>query len=87
MVVVRMCVGCRRREATHSLLRVVVDGARVVVDVNHTLPGRGAWVHPRPDCVDAAVRKRAFSRALRQGNGLDVSAIEAAFTTENRLNG
>jgi predicted RNA-binding protein YlxR (DUF448 family) len=36
-----------------------------VADVTASLPGRGAWVHPDPGCVDAAVRRKAFGRALR----------------------
>ena len=30
-----------------------------------SLPGRGAWVHPTIECVEAAIRRRAFGRALR----------------------
>jgi predicted RNA-binding protein YlxR (DUF448 family) len=38
----------------------------VVPDVQRLLPGRGASVHPTDACVGEAVRRRAFSRALRQ---------------------
>ncbi|AZG44090.1 YlxR family protein [Gordonia insulae] len=37
----------------------------IVVDLAKTMPGRGAWLHPRRDCVSAAVRRRAFPSALR----------------------
>lgn len=87
MGVVRMCVGCRQREATSSLLRCVVEGVRVVPDVSRTIPGRGAWVHPQQRCVTAALKREAFPRALKRSRGLDVSTIEAFFTKENRLNG
>lgn len=33
--------------------------------VGRSLPGRGAWLHPDPDCLTAAVKRRAFARALR----------------------
>ncbi len=34
--------------------------------VGRTLPGRGAWLCPAsPGCVDQAVKRRAFGRALR----------------------
>ena len=33
--------------------------------VGRSLPGRGAWLHPDPACLGAAVRRRAFTRALR----------------------
>jgi uncharacterized protein len=29
------------------------------------MPGRGAHVHPTPACLDLALRRRAFGRALR----------------------
>lgn len=38
---------------------------RAVVDTAATEPGRGAWLHPDPGCVDAAVKRRALGRALR----------------------
>jgi predicted RNA-binding protein YlxR (DUF448 family) len=36
-----------------------------VVDTAARLPGRGAWVHPVSGCVENAVKRRAFGRALR----------------------
>ncbi|MFW0796298.1 YlxR family protein [Gordonia sp. CPCC 205515] len=66
---IRMCVGCRQRAEATELVRVVArtedDSPRVVVDVAKTMPGRGAWLHPRRDCVSAAVRRKAFGSALR----------------------
>ncbi|GAB88806.1 YlxR family protein [Gordonia rhizosphera] len=66
---VRMCVGCRRRAAATDLVRVVArrepDPPAVVVDLAKTMPGRGAWLHPRRDCVSAAVRRKALPTALR----------------------
>jgi len=40
------------------------------------LPGRGAWVHPTRECMDAALRRRAFGRALRVSTILDTQTIE-----------
>ena len=65
---VRTCVGCRATGPRSALLRVVaVSGSTVVlvVDVNRTMPGRGAWLHPDPGCLEKAERRRAFGRALR----------------------
>jgi predicted RNA-binding protein YlxR (DUF448 family) len=36
------------------------------VDVRRRLGGRGAWLHASPDCLDQALRRRAFGRALRR---------------------
>jgi predicted RNA-binding protein YlxR (DUF448 family) len=77
---VRTCVGCRKRELAVELLRVVAtptgngDNA-VTVDVAKNLPGRGAWLHPVPQGLHLAVRRRAFTRALRIAGSPDTSGV------------
>lgn len=51
---------------------------RVVADVRGRLPGRGASVHPTLDCLRRAVKRRAFGRALRRPDLVDVSAADLA---------
>ncbi|GHH87044.1 YlxR family protein [Streptomyces capitiformicae] len=71
----RTCVGCRQRAAKTELLRVVAIEGECVPDHRGTLPGRGAYVHPAPVCLDLAVRRRAFPRALRAPGPLDTVAL------------
>jgi predicted RNA-binding protein YlxR (DUF448 family) len=75
-------VGCRERAAKSDLLRIVAIEDTCVPDHRGTLPGRGAYLHPVPVCLDLAVRRRAFPRALRSPGALDTahlrSRIEAA---------
>ena len=81
---VRTCVGCRKRALTVELLRVVAvstengNGA-VIVDHVGNEPGRGAWLHPVSECLQAAIRRRAFGRALRISSSPDVSGVEEHF--------
>ncbi|MDG4664988.1 YlxR family protein [Mycobacterium sp. 236(2023)] len=81
---VRTCIGCRKRELAVELLRVVAadsghgsgnGSSTVIVDSARTLPGRGAWLHPDPGCLQAAVRRRAFGRALRITGTPDITAV------------
>ncbi|WP_166351642.1 YlxR family protein [Phytoactinopolyspora limicola] len=76
---IRTCVGCRDRAEKQELLRVVVDGSGptpgLVPDPEGRLPGRGAYIHPRPGCLDTATRRRAFARAFRQRGPLDASVV------------
>ena len=81
MEAVRTCVGCRTRAPRSTLLRVVAVESTLVPDERASMPGRGAWVHDTQECVDAAIRRRAFVRALRVSGPLD------AQTFEKRLNG
>nr|WP_176224892.1 YlxR family protein [Rhodococcus sp. 1168] len=77
---VRTCVGCKERAPAAGLLRVVVrdrDSTESVIvpDVDHRLPGRGAWLHLDPRCLENAERRRAFGRALRVSGSTDSSAV------------
>ncbi|WP_414687927.1 YlxR family protein [Mycobacterium sp.] len=47
----------------------------VVVDTVGNLPGRGAWLHPNQQCLRAAIRRRAFGRALRITGAPDTTAV------------
>jgi len=68
-------VGCRQRAAKTELLRVVAIEDECVPDHRGTLPGRGAYIHPALVCLDQAVRRRAFTRALRAPGALDTKAL------------
>ncbi|MFD7713434.1 YlxR family protein [Streptomyces sp. NPDC059785] len=74
----RTCVGCRERAAKNELLRIVAIEDACVPDPRGTLPGRGAHVHPALFCLDLAVRRRAFPRALRVPGPLDTTALRQA---------
>jgi uncharacterized protein len=95
---VRTCVGCRERDLRSALLRLVLAppatgvldvgpsdaGSRVVVDVRACLPGRGAWVHPTPSCLELAERRRAVPRALRVTGPLDLGEVRAYLEQQDR---
>ncbi|WP_184942464.1 YlxR family protein [Kitasatospora kifunensis] len=71
----RTCVGCRKRAAKHELLRITVVEGVCAPDPRGSLPGRGAYLHPEPACLDLAVRRRAFPRAFRLQGTLDTQAL------------
>ncbi|MDR2373484.1 MAG: YlxR family protein [Bifidobacteriaceae bacterium] len=76
----RTCVGCREREPCSNLIRLVLDTsvtpALVAVDRRDGLPGRGAWLHSRRQCVDRAISRKVWARAFRHQGGVDVSALQ-----------
>ena len=88
---VRTCIGCRGTDSWSALLRVVAGSATVatsdgvsrgsavpvIVDAEHRLGGRGAWLHPTVACCDHAVRRRAFGRALRVSTAIEVTGVTA----------
>ncbi|MEH3135015.1 MAG: YlxR family protein [Mycolicibacterium neoaurum] len=87
---VRTCVGCRKRALAVDLVRLStvsdMPGVNAVtVDTAGNLPGRGAWLHPDPQCLDVALRRRAIGRALRIPGSPDTTMVEELFRRlENR---
>nr|WP_281286318.1 YlxR family protein [Oryzihumus leptocrescens] len=83
-------MGCRSRDDRSSLLRVVAvwneQEHQLVAhpDPRRRLPGRGAWLHPTPECLELAVRRRAFARALRVKAPLDTSRVRAHVLEEQQ---
>lgn len=63
---VRTCIGCRACVSKEQLIRVVLDAGKLQLDWNASLPGRGAWLHPRVECVQNAINRKQFRRALRK---------------------
>ena len=81
---VRTCVGCGGKAAQRALVRVKAAGERVVVDRERS-GGRGAWLHPEPPCLERAVKRRAFARALRaEGLRADAAALRGELTGKAR---
>ena len=61
----RRCIASGEVGATAPMLRFVADpDGHLICDLAEKLPGRGAWVLARRDCVEKAVKRRLFARAL-----------------------
>ena len=63
----RTCIGCRARDEKDLLLRVMAHDGVVEIDIRQVLPGRGAYLHRRRACVEAAFARGAVARVLRTG--------------------
>lgn len=76
----RMCAGCGKRVPSKELVRVVLGedeagtdkGSTLAVDLADSRFGRGAHVHPSPDCVAKAFKggfARVFKAKVMAGEG------------------
>jgi predicted RNA-binding protein YlxR (DUF448 family) len=81
MYSVRTCVACRKRASRAELLRVVLHDDRLIADDRAVLPGRGAWVHPTAQCLERAVSRGAFPRALKVSGKPDTGPLENRLKT------
>jgi len=70
----RTCVGCKGTGSKYGLVRVVRAASGAEVDPAGSAPGRGAYVHPDPACIEAAITRGALARGLRIGLSEDAAA-------------
>ena len=61
----RTCVACRQEAGKRALIRIVRDAAGdAMVDRAGRAPGRGAYLHHDPACLETARKRRALERSL-----------------------
>lgn len=61
-----MCVGCRRVDEQHHLIRLArLANHRVVLDRQGKRGGRGAYLCHNPGCWKTAMKRHSVERALR----------------------
>jgi uncharacterized protein len=65
--------------AKAEMVRLAVVEGSLTPDPAGRFPGRGAYLHPDPGCLDLAVRRRAFPRAFRLAGALDTTVLRAYF--------
>ena len=59
-------MACRSQQPKRSLVRIVRTGAgAVVIDSTGKASGRGAYLCPRDECWQLALRKDVLARALK----------------------
>jgi predicted RNA-binding protein YlxR (DUF448 family) len=63
----RMCVGCREMKEKRELIRVVkTPEGDITIDTKGKMNGRGAYICPKEDCLQKAVKTKGLERAFKQ---------------------
>jgi predicted RNA-binding protein YlxR (DUF448 family) len=65
---VRSCLACRKRAPKGELVRVVLKAGRLEWDRRQREPGRGAYLHPRAECLLRG-DLRLWGQALKVSGG------------------
>lgn len=61
----RTCIACRSTSGKREFVRIVRTAAGVEVDLTGKKQGRGAYLHPTPDCWETALKKGRVEAALK----------------------
>lgn len=61
----RQCLGCREMKPKRELMRIVrTPEGEIHADRSGKANGRGAYLCPRTECLEKAIRSKALSRAF-----------------------
>lgn len=65
-VPIRSCVACRTSGDKRGLVRIVrTPTGEVLLDPSGKMPGRGAYLCAKPECLRRALKEKRLSRSLR----------------------
>jgi predicted RNA-binding protein YlxR (DUF448 family) len=84
----RTCVSCREKAQKDELERFVYhDEAGLIFDLRRKAPGRGAYVHARPECLQRAAEKGGFARGFKRSVQVDAQKLldDVRFGVRRRL--
>jgi len=63
----RSCVGCQEKKEKKQLIRVIrTPDDRIELDATGKSNGRGAYICPKRDCLQKAMKKHALQRSLER---------------------
>ena len=77
----RRCIACRESKPQDELMRFTFDGS-LKADGQKPADGRGIYLCRDRDCIDTAVKRKAFNKALRR----NVDAGEVSRVIDEALN-
>jgi predicted RNA-binding protein YlxR (DUF448 family) len=70
-IAMRTCLVCRSKQPKATLLRLALRQQWVTEDLEQIMPGRGAYVCPRPACLSRLQFDKRLHRAFRgKANGM-----------------
>lgn len=62
---IRSCIGCGEKKPKREMIRIVCHDENIFIDPTGKASGRGAYICVSLDCLEEAIKKKAFSHALR----------------------
>ena len=65
----RMCMGCRKRDDKHNLIRLVVsNNNEVIIDVEQKIQARGAYICKNEECLNRVLKNKSLKLNIDEEN-------------------
>lgn len=61
----RRCIACYTSFPQEDLIRFTVNGGKIVLDTEGKNDGRGYYLCKKRECLELAIKKKAFNRACK----------------------
>ena len=74
----RRCIACRESKPQDELMRFTFADGRIIADSNTKNDGRGIYLCPKSECLELALKRKAFNRVCR--SNVDTKNIESAIS-------
>ena len=82
MKAIRTCVGCNKKDEKNKLIRIIQKNSDLVIDHKNLLGSRGANLHQSLECLNWAIKTKAFHKALKFSGALNTSQVLDEFSSE-----
>jgi len=82
MKAIRTCVGCNKKDEKNKLIRIIQKNGDLVIDHKNLLGLRGANLHQSLECLNWAIKTKAFHKALKFSGALNTSQLLNEFSSE-----
>lgn len=69
----RRCIACRESKPQDELMRFTYRNGCIEADNNMKKDGRGIYLCRSRECVDIAIKRKAFNRVLRTNIGAEIT--------------
>ena len=72
---IRTCVGCNKKDEKNKLIRIIQKNGELIIDHKNLLGSRGANLHNSLDCLNWAIKTKAFHKSLKFSGALNTSQV------------
>lgn len=68
----RRCVACRKNKQQNEMLRIAKRENEFLIDMQHKIGGRGAYICKDAQCLQLTIRKRLLNKAYKMNVGENI---------------